>query len=85
MTTTTDPRSTDIYLVWSNEHVGWWKPGGYGYSTALEDAGHFTRERAIDISRRAIPGSSSLGMLPEIPVRLLDLADMLKAHWGNDA
>jgi len=41
------------WMVWSNEHRAWWKPGGYGYTTATHKAGRFTRERAEEIVAQA--------------------------------
>lgn len=40
---------TTTYLVWSNEHGAWWRPGGHGYTQQLDDAGRFTPERAAAI------------------------------------
>lgn len=70
--------SSDDYLVWSNEHQGWWKPGGYGYAPGLRHAGHFTREQAIQICRDAVPQSAHIGMIAEIPVRLDDISEVLR-------
>lgn len=41
------------WLVWSNEHRAWWKPGGYGYTTATHKAENFTKERAEEIVKQA--------------------------------
>jgi hypothetical protein len=77
------------YLVWSNEHRSWWKPGGYGYSPGLRGAGHFTREHAIRICREALPTASHIGAISEVPVRMEDIAAILKdqmvprAVYGN--
>ncbi len=57
----------DTYLIWSNEHAGWWRAGEAGYSPALKKAGHYTRERAIEICKRALPTAMSLGRVSEIP------------------
>jgi hypothetical protein len=35
------------YLLWSNKHQKWWKPGGFGYTTSREEAGRFDREGAV--------------------------------------
>jgi hypothetical protein len=74
--------STDMsparYLVWSNEHRGWWCAGSSGYSIALPKAGRYTREQAIDICRRALPTAMHIGMISELPVRLDDIADILR-------
>ena len=67
----------ETYLVWSNEHVGWWKPGGWGYGRGLNQAGRFTRAQAIAICRDALPTAGRLGVISEIPVRLADLQAVL--------
>lgn len=41
------------WLVWSNEHRGWWKPGGWGYTTSTAQAGRFTEEQAQVICSNA--------------------------------
>ena len=42
---------------------------------SLTAAGRYTRTEAIQICKRAIPGTAiKLGMLPELPVRALDAA-----------
>ena len=41
------------YLVWSNEHRGWWKPTRHGYTTRTDKAGHFSFEAAMDITTNA--------------------------------
>ena len=70
----------DIYLIWSNEHRGWWGPVEGGYVTQASRAGRYKREHELDICARAIPGTAErMGMLPEVPVRVADLADMLEA------
>jgi hypothetical protein len=63
----------DTYLVWSNEHMGWWRPGSRGYSRGLRHAGHFSRDQALDICRKAIPSAAHIGYVSEIPVRLTDV------------
>jgi hypothetical protein len=70
----------DPYLVWSNEHGGWWKAGGWGYDPGLKSAGRFTRAQAIKICRDALPTSAHLKMVSEIPVRLADVNEMLEAQ-----
>lgn len=69
---------TKDYLVWSNEHDGWWKSGGWGYATGLADAGLFTREEALLICRNALPTAGHLGRISEIPVRLADVEEFIK-------
>jgi len=30
-----------LYLIWSHEHGGWWRPGGWGYVSTISQAGRF--------------------------------------------
>lgn len=76
------------YLIWSHEHHAWWRQAGLGYTPRLSEAGVFTREVALRICRRAIPGTSTvLGALPALPVRFDDVTDItrpyLDAHPGR--
>lgn len=65
---------SELYLIWSNEHYAWWGPGERGYVKAVAEAGKYSRERAIEICKRAMPGTSNLlGHHPELPVRAADL------------
>lgn len=63
----------ESYLVWSNEHRGWWGPCARGYSPGLGGAGRYTRDQALRICRDAIPTAGHLGVISEIPVRLADI------------
>jgi hypothetical protein len=67
----------DAYLIWSNEHAGWWKAGGWGYARGLNDAGRFTREQALRICRDAIPTAPYIGRISELPVRLADVEEFI--------
>jgi hypothetical protein len=43
-----------VYLIWSFEHNGWWRPGGYkGYTPDFEQAGRFTHDAALAICTKA--------------------------------
>jgi hypothetical protein len=61
------------YLVWSNEHRGWWGPCARGYSPGMGGAGRYTRDQALRICRDAIPSAMTVGVISEIPVRLADV------------
>jgi hypothetical protein len=86
----------ETYLIWSNEHAGWWKGNRHGYASGLAGAGHFSRDEAIEICRDALMSSAHIGMIAEIPVRLADVAAITKdrhvpaavqvgkAPWTND-
>ena len=38
-----------MYLIWSNEHNGWWRPKQCGYTNHRELAGRYTLEEATEI------------------------------------
>lgn len=67
----------DTYLIWSNEHRRWWRGGGAGYTSRVDDAGLFSRSEAIEISTRALLGRRGVEPLPELPVRRDDMREML--------
>lgn len=67
----------DVYLVWSNEHIGWWRPGSRGYTRGLDLAGRYSRDEALHICRAAIPQAAHIGVISEIPVRLADVEEFL--------
>jgi hypothetical protein len=70
-----------IYLVWSDEHQGWWKAAERGYTPFLAQAGHYSRERAIQICTDALPGRlRNNGRWPEIPVRLTDALAVIERN-----
>jgi hypothetical protein len=37
------------YLIWSNEHCGWWKQNRHGYTTRTDKAGQFSFEEARQV------------------------------------
>lgn len=69
-----------IYLVWSNEHRGWWRQGSFGYSADMRKAGRFSREEALDICWKAIPSAAHIGLISEITVRLADMEEFLSGR-----
>ena len=75
-----DEQTDDQYLVWSNEHRGWWRAGRCGYTPGLAEAGRYSREAAIEICRDAIPSSTNVGTISEIPVKVEDVTDFLKGQ-----
>jgi len=41
------------WVIWSEEHGGWWSPGRAGYTQRLDDAGRYTEAQAIAIETQA--------------------------------
>jgi hypothetical protein len=62
------------YLIWSNEHSGWWGHNEIGYVRRLGDAGRYSRERAMEICLHALPGCGSVPN--ELPVRAADMQEL---------
>jgi len=55
------------FLIWSEEHGGWWKPGRSGYTRSMEEAGRYSEDDAILIvwlANRYLP----LGQINEVLV-----------------
>jgi hypothetical protein len=72
----------DVYLVWSHEHGGWWGPGRNGYVQKVSDAGRYSRAQALEICCGSVPGTAAqLGAMPELPVRLADVAAIIAAYF----
>lgn len=40
---------TNVWLVWSNEHKGWWRRDGNGYSQHVIDAKRFSYQEACAV------------------------------------
>lgn len=68
------------YLIWSNEHRGWWGPGSSGYVKSVSAAGRYQREEALAICRQALGTAGYMGMLAEIPVREEDVRAFLQGQ-----
>lgn len=64
----------NVYLIWSHEHAAWWGPGGHGYTQRIGQAGLYSREEALRVCAKAIPGTAHrMGVLPELPIPFSDL------------
>lgn len=42
-----------LYVIWSREHDAWWRPGRWGYTTNIKEAGHYSLAEAVSITRHA--------------------------------
>jgi len=43
----------NLFAIWSNDHHAYWKPGGYGYTYSLDEAGRYTLSAAIELCKSA--------------------------------
>jgi len=63
-----------MWMVWSQEHNGWWRPAKQGYTNEIREAGKYCYEEALDITRSANwAGRFEEAMVPvtdEFPRRL---------------
>jgi hypothetical protein len=41
------------YVIWSFEHDAWWRPGSWGYTRELAEAGHYMKAAAAAIVMNA--------------------------------
>lgn len=41
------------YLIWSNEHRAWWRPGHSGYTNHVSAAGRYNDKEALEICNGA--------------------------------
>ena len=86
---TADERGETPYVIWSNEHRGWWAPNRCGYTGEIENAGCYSRREALNICYDAGPSSlhlrpAPLGCIPaEIMMRLEDARASTLWHRGN--
>lgn len=68
------------YLIWSNEHVAWWRPDGCAYTVSIEHAGRYSREQAMKICKGANYGFMQDTTNPnEIPVLEADALETMRA------
>jgi hypothetical protein len=45
------------WLIWSNEHSGWWRPMSMGYTPKVEQAGQYSFSEALKICSGACYGN----------------------------
>jgi hypothetical protein len=65
------------YLIWSNEHKGWWRPNRNGYTEDYQDAGLYSRDNAMTICKNASLGWREGEPLPEILVSEADALEIV--------
>lgn len=79
------------WIIWSNEHRAWWRPGRMGYTTLTHEAGRYHKidatriiEQSNAAPRRAIPNEVMvLAPLPETATDVINriLEKSLKVLW----
>jgi hypothetical protein len=73
-----EEKTHDQWVIWSEEHGGWWAPGGYGYTRSLRAAGRYSKEEACSICLRANEylesGTWNEVCLPDPLARFRDMA-----------
>ena len=48
------------YLIWSIEHNAWWKPREWGYTRLKEEAGIYSKNKALEIVKEANIGDNDV-------------------------
>jgi len=75
-----------IWLVWSEEHGSWWRPGCHGYTRTIRDAGRYSYHAAKEIcdganafqSRGERP-NEVMTLSPEASLSLMDACATIPA------
>ena len=62
-----------MYLIWSNEHQLWWRPGSMGYTSSVDEAGRYERQEALDIASGSRDGWFYGEAPPEIAISETDV------------
>lgn len=66
------------FWIWSIEHNAWWRPMERGYTHEIQDAGIYTKEKAVEICFHAneyLPTNTSgiIVFLNEIMIKVQDI------------
>lgn len=62
------------YVIWSHEHMAWWRPNSQGYTRNIRYAGQYSREAAVAIVAQAsVAHDWTRGGPNELAVRVDDL------------
>ena len=71
--------NTSRYLIWSFEHVAWWRPGQFGYSKEIKEAGNYSYKDALEICRGANAHRLPRGQFPNeamVPVTMAEVVQI---------
>ena len=55
--------NTNVFVIWSWEHMAWWAPARAGYEESLERAGRYSYDEAADIVIGHIPAGEEVAVL----------------------
>lgn len=65
----------ECWLIWSNEHMGWWGCNSRGYVESINKAGRYKFDEAVEICKSGTMKCSRFGgvipkeiMVPDLPV-----------------
>lgn len=67
------------FLIWSEEHRRWWKPGSRGYTDLVAEAGRYGRDATEQIVRDANYGSTFNEIAIPVPAGLDALIERTRA------
>lgn len=71
------PTDEDLWVIWSHEHLAWWRPNQQGYTEDLELAGRYTKQAAMEI----VTGTLPYGIEVPVPARSAELSGTSRI-WG---
>jgi hypothetical protein len=88
----------DRWLIWSYEHDAWWRPGSWGYTRELAEAGRYSaaeaerivaRANVVTVNEQAIPLAEAPTFVPASSIvcpvcrrRSFNLHDIAQRYCG---
>jgi len=68
------------WLIWSNQHIAWWRPNSRGYTYDIRAAGSYSKEYAIRVSGQGRDGWGKPTDRPdELAIPLSALPEKMRA------
>ncbi len=78
-------KTEEQYLIWSNEHRAWWRPGSQGYCRDVRKAGLYSKEKAVGMSFNGRDGWCIPDENPdEIAVPLSSIPELMRPGLTQD-
>jgi hypothetical protein len=68
------------YLIWSEEHQAWWKPGKTGYTRSIFKAGRYEQPEAVEIVKS---GNQYLDPTCDPPLNEVAIPDPIDEFFLN--